>query len=68
MNAVAESSGRRGTELLLAHCAVPPRMPASERLNAALGADLSRRLVAALARDQRGERRLRGSSSPYTLT
>ncbi len=58
------SGRRRGTELLLTHCAAPPRAPAAERLSAELGKDFSQRLVAALARDQRGERRLRGCSSP----
>ena len=64
----AFSPRRRGTELLLAHCAALSRAPAAERLSAELGSALSTRLVAALARDQRGERRLRSSSSPYSLT
>ncbi len=55
---------RRGTELLLAHCAVLTRPPASERLRAELGGDLSRRLLTALAGDQPGGDGRRGSSSP----
>jgi hypothetical protein len=55
---------RRGTELLLAHMGGPVRRPsASERLRAALGGELSERLVSELRRGQREERRL-GSSSP----
>jgi len=57
-------SRRRGAELLLAHVAPPPRLPAAERLRAELGGELSEWLVAALVRAQRGERRGRTSSSP----
>jgi hypothetical protein len=46
--------GERGYELLLEHCAAlrvsPARTPAFERLEAALGGDLTRLLVVALAR------------------
>ena len=65
MTVVLETAPRRrGTDLLLAHCAVLPRpSAAAERLSAELGGDLSRKLVAELARGQRVERR-RGSSSP----
>jgi hypothetical protein len=55
---------KRGTELLLEHCGSLARPPAAERLATELGSELSVRLVSALARDQRGERRWRGSSSP----
>jgi hypothetical protein len=55
---------RRGTELLLAHCGAAPRPTAAERLSIELGSDLSSRLVAALARNQRDGRLRRGSSSP----
>lgn len=46
--------GERGYELLLEHCAAltrvsPARTPAFERLEAALGCDLTRLLVVALA-------------------
>jgi hypothetical protein len=66
MNVLANTpSRRRGTELLLWHCALVPRPPAADRLSDELGGDLSRRLVAALAPGQPDERRLRrGSSSP----
>jgi hypothetical protein len=52
--------GERGYELLLHHCAsltrVPaPRTPAFERLEQALGGDLARLLMVALAR-RRGAR------------
>jgi len=59
----AVSPRRRGTELLLAHCAVLRRSPGLDRLRAEVGGDLAARLVAALARDQ-GAGRRRGSSSP----
>ena len=47
--------GERGYELLLEHCAAltrvsPGRAPAFERLEAALGGELTRLLVVALAR------------------
>jgi hypothetical protein len=65
MSAVAATSPRRrGTELLLAHCAALSRPTAAERLSAELGSAFSAQLVAALAGDQPAERRLRGSSSP----
>jgi hypothetical protein len=64
MSVLAVSPRRRGTELLLAHMSGPVvRPPASERLRAELGSELSAKLVASLSRDQRDERR-RGSSSP----
>ena len=49
MSVLAEASNRRGTELLLAHCAVVSRPSAEERLSAELGGDFSKRLVRALA-------------------
>ncbi len=58
------SPRRRGTELLLAHCAAIRRPSAGERLRAEIGGDLAGRLVAALARDQGAARRRRGSLSP----
>ena len=62
---LAVSPRRRGAELLLAHTLVPPpRLPAVERLRAELGPELSKSLVAALVRHQRGDRRGRTSSSP----
>jgi hypothetical protein len=62
---LAASPRRRGAELLLAHTfAPPPRPPAAVRLRAELGGELSDRLVAALVRPQRGDRRGRTSSSP----
>jgi hypothetical protein len=64
MNVLALSPRRRGTDLLLAHCGVYRRAPAADRLGAELGSDFSRRLVKALAPDQRGGAGLRGSSSP----
>jgi hypothetical protein len=65
MSVVAEAPRRRGTDLLLVHMSGPvTRPPAAERLSAKLGRDLAERLLATLARSQRGERRLRGSSSP----
>ena len=64
MSVLAIAPRRRGTQLLLAHCAVFTRPPASERLRAELGGDLSRRLLANLAGDQPGGARRRGSSSP----
>lgn len=47
--------GERGSELLLEHCAAltritPSRTPAVERLEHALGGELARLLVGALAR------------------
>jgi hypothetical protein len=58
MSTLEESSRRRGTELLLTHCAAAlSRMPATERLSAELGADFSRRLVAALANSSHARRR-----------
>jgi hypothetical protein len=57
-------SRRRGTELLLWHCAAISRPSAAERLSDELGSDLSRRLVEVLAPSYRVARRLRGSSSP----
>ena len=52
--------GERGSELLLEHCAaltetVESRPPAFHRLEVALGGELARLLVGALAR-RRGER------------
>jgi hypothetical protein len=50
--------GERGFELLLEHCAAIPhesRPPAFHRLEQALGGELARLLVGALAR-RRGER------------
>ena len=49
------SEGERGYALLLEHCAAltrvsPARAPAFERLEEALGGDLTRLLVVALAR------------------
>ena len=64
MSVLAIAPRRRGTELLLAHCAGFTRPPASDRLRAELGGDLSRRLLAALASGQREEDGRRGSSSP----
>jgi hypothetical protein len=51
MSVLAETPNRRGTELLLAHCAVRSRQrpSAEERLSAELGGDFSKRLVRALA-------------------
>ena len=50
MSVLAETPNRRGTELLLAHCAVFSRRPsAEERLSAELGGDFSKRLVRALS-------------------
>ena len=49
MSVLAETPNRRGTELLLAHCAVFSRPSAEERLSAELGGDFSKRLVRALA-------------------
>jgi hypothetical protein len=49
MNVLAETPNRRGTELLLAHCAVSRRPSAEERLSAELGGDFSKRLVRALS-------------------
>jgi hypothetical protein len=63
-DAAATSPRKRGTELLLAHCAALIKPRASDRLSAELGSELSARLVAALSRNQRAERRWRGSSSP----
>jgi hypothetical protein len=67
MSALAVTpSGRRGTELLLRHCAAlsGPSATAAERLHEELGGDFATRLIAALVPRQRDERRLRGSSSP----
>jgi hypothetical protein len=65
MNVLATTpSPRRGTELLLRHCAAISRPSAAERLNDELGGELSRRLVQVLAPSYRVGRRLRGSSSP----
>jgi hypothetical protein len=64
MSALLSAPRRRGTELLLAHCAALTRPTATERLRAELGSDLSQRLVAALAGGQRDDDRRRGSSSP----
>jgi hypothetical protein len=68
MSVLAETPNRRGTELLLAHCApCQRRASAEERLSAELGGDFSKRLVRALSERQRARFR-RGSSSPYSLT
>jgi hypothetical protein len=53
-DALVPPAGGRGTDLLLAHCAALTRLddaraPASERLEHALGGDLARMLVLALA-------------------
>jgi hypothetical protein len=64
MSVLADAPRRRGTALLLLHCAVLTRPPAAERLSAELGHDFSQKLVAALARGQRGGAGRRGSSSP----
>ena len=53
--------GERGYELLLEHCAAmtrasPVRTPAFERLEQALGGELTRLLVVALARRRRATR------------
>jgi hypothetical protein len=61
---VTTASPRRGTELLLRHCAAVSRPSAAERLSEELGGDLSRRLVEVLTPSYRVGRRLRGSSSP----
>jgi hypothetical protein len=61
---VVTSSGHRGTELLLRHCAALSGPTAAERLYEELGGDFARRLIAALVSRQRDERGLRGSSSP----
>ena len=53
MSVLAEASNRRGTELLLAHCAVVSRPSAEERLSAELGGDFSKRLVRGARRRQR---------------
>lgn len=55
MNDASLPHGERGYELLLEHCAAltrvaPARTPAFERLEEALGCDLTRLLVVALAR------------------
>ena len=52
---VSSSHGERGYELLLEHCAALTRVssartPAFERLEAALGGELTRLLLVALAR------------------
>jgi hypothetical protein len=57
-------SGCAGGLCPTALAASAPRPPADKRLRAALGFDLTERLVASLAGDQRGERRGRTSSSP----
>ena len=53
-DALAPPASGRGVDLLLAHCAAltrlgEPRPPAVERLEEAVGRDLARLLVAALA-------------------
>jgi hypothetical protein len=52
MSVVPSSPRRRGLELLAAHCAsLDPDAPsARERLDAALGAELAKKLVFALSR------------------
>ena len=55
MERPSSPQGERGYELLLEHCASltrtpAPRTPAFERLEAALGGDLARLLLVALAR------------------
>jgi hypothetical protein len=64
MDAVPYSPGRRGTELLLAHCASldPPSLDpgaptACERLAEALGTELAHRLVFALSTKSPGRER-----------
>ncbi|HEX7582194.1 MAG TPA: hypothetical protein VF321_03830 [Gaiellaceae bacterium] len=64
MDVVPFSPGRRGTELLVAHCAsldppsLDPRAPtASERLAAALGPELAHKLVFALSTKSPGRER-----------
>jgi hypothetical protein len=51
MNAAPSSPGRRGLELLVAHCACldPDAPTARERLEQALGAELAAKLVFALS-------------------
>lgn len=52
----------RGPELLLAHCAAmdcEERLPAADRLQLLIGADLTRRLLVALAGDHRMGARVR---------
>ncbi|MDQ2983614.1 MAG: hypothetical protein M3R70_06795 [Actinomycetota bacterium] len=55
MSAAAHTPAARGAALLLAHCAVAPgdqaRTPVIERLRAAIGPDLTRLLLIALAGD-----------------
>ncbi len=57
-------SPRRGTELLLWHCGLLPRLSPEERLSDELGSDLSERLVEVLAPSYPFGRRTLGSSSP----
>jgi hypothetical protein len=64
MNAAPSSPGRRGLDLLAAHCAsLDPLLrerevpPARERLEAALGADLAAKLVFALSTSSPGRQR-----------
>jgi hypothetical protein len=64
MDVVPYSPGRRGIELLIAHCAsldassLDPRAPtASERLAEALGTELAHKLVFALSMSSPGRER-----------
>ena len=64
MNAVPSSPGRRGLELLAAHCASldsllrePEAPTARERLEQALGAELTCKLVFALSTSSPGRQR-----------
>jgi hypothetical protein len=64
MNAVPSPSGRRGLDLLAAHCAGLDRLllehgetPARERLEEAVGPDLAHKLVFALSRTAHGRQR-----------
>jgi hypothetical protein len=64
MNAAPSSPGRRGLDLLAAHCASVDLLlrdrdvpPARERLEAALGTDLASKLVFALSSTSPGRQR-----------
>lgn len=61
MNAVFPSPQERGLDLLAAHCASlePGRPCARERLEAAVGAELARKLVFALSATKGSTRRER---------
>jgi hypothetical protein len=64
MNAAPSPSGRRGLDLLAAHCAgldrlllEPETPPARERLEALVGPDLAHKLVFALSTSSPGRQR-----------